>query len=101
MTGMAEIDADEVLRIAHLAHLTLDAGELERMTTELDAILAFVRQLEAVDVDAVPPTAHVELAALPLRADLSRPSFAREVALDQAPATHDGSFAVPAFVDEG
>jgi aspartyl-tRNA(Asn)/glutamyl-tRNA(Gln) amidotransferase subunit C len=95
------IHADEVKKIAALAHLELTGDEAERMTRELARVLAYVRQLEEVDVSAVPPTAHVQIERLPLRADDPRASLAHELALREAPVVSQDGFAVPAFVEEG
>lgn len=95
------ITAAEVERIARLAHLTLSPEETARMTVELGAILAYVQQLEAVDVEGVEPTAHVQLDRLPLRPDTPQPSLPHELALREAPRVSQEGFAVPAFVDEG
>lgn len=98
---MAAIEESEVRGIADLAHLSLGDDEVARMTTELSAVLAYVAELQQVDVAGVPPTAHVLLEALPTREDVPRPSLPREVALSQAPAAREDGFAVPTFVDEG
>jgi aspartyl-tRNA(Asn)/glutamyl-tRNA(Gln) amidotransferase subunit C len=95
------ITAGEVRRIAHLAHLDLTPEEVERLGRELGSILAYVQQLEEVDVSGVPPTSHVQLERLSLRADEPEPSLPRELALREAPRVTLDGFAVPAFVDEG
>ena len=98
---MADIDREQIQQIADLAHLSLSDDEVERMSTELGAIIAFVQQLREVDIEGVPPTTHVLLDALPLRPDRVAASLDRDLALNQAPEARDGSFAVAAFVDEG
>lgn len=95
------ITIGEVKRIADLAHLHLEPDEAERMTRELGKILAFVKQLEEVDVTGVAPTAHVLLEGQALRADEPHAGLDRERALAEAPKTSQGGFAVPSFVDEG
>ena len=95
------IDRDELLRMASLAQLELDEPEIVRMTGELSAILAYVRQLQAVPIDGVPATAHVLLERLPLRADEPEDSLPRKELLGQAPEQRAGGFAVPVFVDDG
>jgi aspartyl-tRNA(Asn)/glutamyl-tRNA(Gln) amidotransferase subunit C len=95
------ITEEEVLRIGSLAHLHLEPPEIERMTRELGAILAYVKQLEEVDVSQVPPTAHVQIERLALRPDEPSPSLPRDLALREAPKVSQDGFAVPAFVDEG
>ena len=91
----------EVIAVARLAHLDFTPEELEPLTRELGDILAYVKQLEQVDVTGVPPTAHVQLERLPLREDEPAPSLPRELALREAPRVVTEGFAVPAFVDEG
>lgn len=91
----------EVRRIAHLAHLDVTDDEVTRLTRELGKILAYVKQLEELDLEDVPPTAHASLDRLPLRADEPGSSLPREVALREAPRVAMEGFAVPAFVDEG
>ena len=95
------ITKEEVLRIASLARLHLKPSEIERMTRELGDILAYVKQLEEVDVSQVPPTAHVQIERLALRPDEPSPSLPRDLALREAPKVSQDGFAVPAFVDEG
>lgn len=97
----AAITEDEVLSIARLAHLELGPEETARMTRELGAILAYVAQLQEVDVRGVAPTAHVLLDRRPLRPDEPVPSLPHELALREAPRVAHEGFAVPAFVDEG
>lgn len=95
------ISAAEVRRIADLANLDLTESELAAMSSELGAILRYVRHLRDVDVSGVTPMDHVHEVSLPLRADEPRPSLAQEVALREAPSAGSDGFAVPAFVDEG
>jgi aspartyl-tRNA(Asn)/glutamyl-tRNA(Gln) amidotransferase subunit C len=95
------IHADEVKKIAALAHLELAPEEAERMTRELARVLEHVRTLEELDVDGVPPTEHVVVERRALRADAPRPSLGQALALREAPSVSEGGFAVPAFVEEG
>lgn len=97
----ANLPESEVLAIARLANLDLDAEELARLTRDLGNILTYVRALEELDVSGIQPTAHVQIDRLPLRADELVPSLPRELALGEAPAIEADGFAVPAFVDEG
>lgn len=91
----------EVSRIAGLAHLELSTDELARMARELEQILSYVGKLSEVDVEHVPPTAHVQLERLELRADEPEDSLPSALALREAPSVSEGGFSVPAFVDEG
>ena len=101
MSESTSITADDVRRIARLAHLPVSDEEVARFTRELGEILAYVRQLEEVDVSSVPPTAHAAIERLALRPDEPEASLPREIALREAPRVAMDGFAVPAFVDEG
>ncbi len=87
-----------VLHLAKLAALSLDDGEADRLTSDLARIADYVEQLESLDTEGVPPTAHVQLDRMPLREDETRPGLSHEEALSQAPRTEEEGFAVPAFV---
>jgi len=97
----ARISADEVLRIAKLAHLDLSAHEVERMARDLGQILGYVQQLREVDVSDVPATSHGDEAGIVPRLDEAVESLPRELALREAPSVDEGGFRVPGFVDEG
>ncbi len=89
------IDREQVLHVARLARLELDDDEVTRMAEELSGILGHVDRMSQIDLDGVPPTTHVVEVTGALRADVPRPSWAREVMLAAAPAERDGGFLVP------
>ncbi len=98
--GPAPLAEAEVRSLARLANLDLPDAEIHRLTGDLGRILAYVRQLEELDVTGIEPTAHVELEKTPLRADEPHASLPHEIALREAPRTSMDGFAVPGFVDE-
>ena len=53
------VDSATVRRIAHLARIAVEDAEVERLRGELNAILAFVEELSAVDVSGVEPLTSV------------------------------------------
>src|ERR1700722_6577135 len=91
----AVIDREEVLHVARLARLRLDEDEVQRMASELSAVLDHIAKIGELDLEDVAPTSHVVEVTGRLRADEPRPSLAREVALEHAPAVSDGGFLVP------
>lgn len=95
------IREDEVRAIARLANLELPDDELRRLTGDMANILAYVRQLEELDLTGVPPTAHLQIERVPLRPDTPHQSLPHELALREAPRVAQDGFSVPAFVDEG
>ena len=89
------IDRDQVLHVARLARLRLSDEEVERMTGELSGILEHVDRIAELDLDDVEPTSHVVDLENVLRPDVPRPSWPKEVVLEQAPDPADGAFRVP------
>ncbi len=89
------IDREQVLHVARLARLRLSDEEVERMAGELSGILAHVDRISELDLDGVEPTAHVVDLENVLRPDEPRPSWPKDVVLEQAPDPADGAFRVP------
>lgn len=51
---MSRISADDVRKVAHLARLQLPEDKVTAYTGQLERILDYVAQLEAVDTEGVP-----------------------------------------------
>ena len=110
---MSQISRDEVARLARLARLALTDSELDSFSGQLDAILGYVSQIQAVDVTGVDPTdnplavgragalgprgAHVNVT----RPDTIVPCLTQHEALAEAPAAVEGRFAVPQILGDG
>ncbi len=90
-----------MLHVAKLARLRLEETEVEKMAAELSGVLAHVDRIAELDLDDVAPTSHVVDLENVLRPDEPRPSWPREVVLEQAPDPADGSFRVPSPRAEG
>jgi aspartyl-tRNA(Asn)/glutamyl-tRNA(Gln) amidotransferase subunit C len=97
---MSRISREEVERVAHLARLRLAEDEAEAMTQALEAILGYVAQLESVDTEGVPATAHVIPLATPLREDQPAEVLAPDLAVANAPAPRGTAFTVPRVLDD-
>jgi aspartyl-tRNA(Asn)/glutamyl-tRNA(Gln) amidotransferase subunit C len=89
------IDRDQVLHVARLARLRLSDDEVERMASELSAVLGHIENISQLDLDGVEPTTHVVEVENVLRADEPRPSWPREKILESAPDASDEGFRVP------
>ncbi|MCC6214056.1 MAG: Asp-tRNA(Asn)/Glu-tRNA(Gln) amidotransferase subunit GatC [Polyangiaceae bacterium] len=94
------LDRETVARVARLARIELSDSELEGLVRDLERIVAYVDEIGALPLEAVPPTAHAPGATLPLRPDAPLPCLDREVALAEAPRQAESAFAVPEFVTE-
>ncbi len=93
------VDAQTVRRIAHLARIAVSEAEVPPLQDELNAILAFVEQLGAVDVAGVEPMTSVTPMAMKSREDaVTDGGYAREIVFN-APLTEDNYFLVPKVVE--
>jgi aspartyl-tRNA(Asn)/glutamyl-tRNA(Gln) amidotransferase subunit C len=97
----AKITLDDVVRVARLARLSPTEEEAKALCHTLGEILTYVAVLDEVDVSGVEATAQAVVVESALREDLCAPSLSCEEALAQAPAAHDGGFAVPKVLEIG
>ncbi len=93
------IDAATVRRIAHLARIAVEDGEVEHLRGEINAILAFVEQLQEVDVDGVEPMTSVTPMQMKKRQDVVTDGGIADAIVANAPATQDHYFLVPKVVE--
>ncbi|MGH9094290.1 MAG: Asp-tRNA(Asn)/Glu-tRNA(Gln) amidotransferase subunit GatC, partial [Acidimicrobiales bacterium] len=79
------ISTADVAHVARLARLSLTDEELDTYTGQLGAVLDHAADVEALDTDGVPPTAHPLPLANVLRADVVVRGLDRDEVLAQAP----------------
>ena len=89
------IDRETVLHVARLARLDLRADEVDRLTTELDAILEAVSKVAEVDLSDVPPTAHPLEIQNAWDEDEPRPCLEHDDVFRNAPDREDDYFRTP------
>lgn len=96
------MDVTQIRHVAMLAELSLTEEEERRMAQEVGKILAYVKELDAIDTANVPPTAHVGVSGGhdAWREDAVVDCLTHEEALAGAPRADHGGFAVPRFVEE-
>ena len=90
---------EQVVGIAELARLDLTEVEFSLFREQLSEVLEYAERLQALDTDAIPPTATVLPARNVMRADEPRPSLTREEILANAPEAKDGCFQVQAILE--
>ena len=93
------VDQATVRRIAHLARIAVSEAELSHLQSEINAILAFVAELDAVDVEGVEPMTSVIPMKLPMRQDIVTDGEIETAVLANAPLSEDGFFLVPKVVE--
>ena len=97
---MSQISKDDVAHLARLARLALTDAELDGFAGQLDAILAHVSQIQAVDVTGVEATDNPLKDLNVTRPDVVEPCLTQEQALAASPKAVDGRFAVPRILGE-
>jgi aspartyl-tRNA(Asn)/glutamyl-tRNA(Gln) amidotransferase subunit C len=93
------VDADTVRRIAHLARIAVAEDEVEHLKGELNAMLAFVEQLQEVNVAGVEPMTSVTPMTMKKRADVVNDGGIAEDIVKNAPQSDDNFFLVPKVVE--
>jgi aspartyl-tRNA(Asn)/glutamyl-tRNA(Gln) amidotransferase subunit C len=93
------VDVDTVRRIAHLARIAVADSEVENLRAELNAMLAFVEQLQEVNVEGVEPMTSVTPMAMKKRHDVVTAGDDAEAVLKNAPQSADNFFLVPKVVE--
>lgn len=93
---MSTITVDDVKYVASLAKIAITDEEAAKFTGELDAILGYVRQLDAVDTTGLEPTYQVTGLKNVTRADtIIGYGTSPEDLLKNAPRQKDGYVEVP------
>ena len=89
----------DVRKIAKLAHLEISDEEVALYTPQMNDIVKYVEQLNALDTENIEPmlgglTTEGELTST-IREDVPVGSLGQKAALDQAPSAVAGHFQVP------
>lgn len=89
----------DVRKIAKLAHLEITDEEVALYTPQMNDIVAYVEQLNALDTESVEPaigglTPEGEKTKTS-REDISHGSLGQKAALEEAPSAVEGHFQVP------
>ena len=93
------VDRNTVLRAASLARIKLAGDRVEPMVQELNGILAWIEQLNEVDVAGVEPMTSVVKMDLKRRPDkVTDGGYAGDL-MKNAPLHEDNFFAVPKVVE--
>lgn len=93
------IDISTARKVAHLARIAVKEEDLPALAGELSAVLAFMEQLNEVDVEGVEPMTSVTPMRLKRRQDEVTDGGMPERILVNAPDAREGFFAVPKVVE--
>ena len=89
----------QIEKIAELARLNLKPEEAKKLEKELEAVLGYVKKLDALDTKNVEPTSHVLNLENVFRKDEVKPSEIRDEVLKHAPHSEGKFFKVPKVVE--
>ena len=92
---MSKITAADVRKVAQLARLDLPDDTIATYTGQLERILDYVDQLQAVDTEGVLPTTRAVEVVNATREDTVVDTDVRQDLLDQAPQREGDFFRVP------
>jgi aspartyl-tRNA(Asn)/glutamyl-tRNA(Gln) amidotransferase subunit C len=93
------IDIDTARKVAHLARIAVRENDLPALAGELSAVLAFMEELNEVDVTGVAPMTSVTPMRLKRRQDEVTDGGMADRILSNAPDAREGFFAVPKVVE--
>lgn len=89
----------DIKHIAKLSRLGLSAQEVAHYTTEVNAILSWIEQLQAVNTEGVPPLSSVANQSLPMREDVVSDGGKQADILANATDPQYGCFTVPKVIE--
>jgi aspartyl-tRNA(Asn)/glutamyl-tRNA(Gln) amidotransferase subunit C len=95
-----QISAATIRHLEKLAALRLEDDEREALRGQLERILEYVQQLEAIDVDEIPPTSQVIESTNVQRPDVVEASLPVETVLANAADRSGPFYRVPRFHGE-
>jgi aspartyl-tRNA(Asn)/glutamyl-tRNA(Gln) amidotransferase subunit C len=93
------IDAATVRKVARLARIAEPEERVEPLAAELSGILAWIEQLNEVDVEGVEPMTSAVHQALPMREDVVTDGGDPNRVLSNAPKRVGDFFVVPKVVE--
>lgn len=90
---------EDVRRIARLARIDISTAEVEHTRGQLNGILSFIEQLQAVDTAGIAPMAHAVDVVQRLRDDHVTETDQREAFQAVAPEVEGGLYLVPKVIE--
>ena len=95
----SQIDEATVKRIAHLARVKVSSQEAHSLQRELNGILAWVEEMNAIPTEGVVPLTSVGGAKLHMRKDVVTDGSKPADIVKNAPKSEDSYFLVPKVIE--
>jgi aspartyl-tRNA(Asn)/glutamyl-tRNA(Gln) amidotransferase subunit C len=89
------VTRDDVMKVAKLANISVDAGRLDDLARELSSILGHMEELNKVDTERVEPAEGLSSGGQRLRADHGPSDALVNAPATFAPEMRDGFIIVP------
>ena len=93
------LSADDVQRIAKLAHIQLSSEEAQASLLQLNQVFELIEELKAVDTSGVAPMTHATDLVLRLRDDVVSEADRRDEYQAVAPLVERGLYLVPRVIE--
>ena len=97
---MKRISSDEVKKVAQLARLQLNEGEIQEHAEQLEKILDYINQLEKINTENIPCTTRAIEVVNVLRKDEKKNYENSDELLHLAPSSENKFFKVPKIINE-
>lgn len=91
------ISLEQIKHLAHLSRLEFSEKELNEMQGDMEKILEFVAQIDALDLEGVAPLTQMSESVDVMRVDEVKGMLTKEEALKNAPDANSDYFRVPKF----
>lgn len=95
-----EINDKTIEKIADLSRLNFEGADRKNIKADLERMIAFINQLNAVDTDGVEPLIYMTSEPLKLRKDQVGMELTQQEALKNAPSKDSDYFKVPKVLDK-
>jgi len=93
------ITKEEIIKIAHLAHINVSQEEIKQVEKKLVGILDLIEKMQDVDTDSIEPMSHALNINQPLREDKVTEKDIRDKSLSLAPHSEQSLFIVPQVIE--
>ncbi|MFC6203633.1 Asp-tRNA(Asn)/Glu-tRNA(Gln) amidotransferase subunit GatC [Psychrobacter urativorans] len=98
-TNDSSVSRQEILEVASLARLGVDANTADSYANEISKVLGLMHTLAGVNTDDLAPLANIHEACQDLRADIAKHDINRERNQSVAPAVEEGLYLVPQVIE--
>jgi aspartyl-tRNA(Asn)/glutamyl-tRNA(Gln) amidotransferase subunit C len=95
-----QVDTKLVAHLAHLSRLNVAPEKMDKLVADMQDLVVFVEQLNALDTTGTSPLMHMGDAVNVLRADEVGGSITRDDALKNAPDSDGTFFKVPKVIQK-